>query len=402
MAGDRLALLGAFAFPLAQGSQVFFVEQARALTAAGARPRLLVYGRGQGAQPSDLEVERIARWVSPRAFGSGPSWGKPVADAALLARYLCAVGRERIECTLAHNAEAAYIALAARPFCAVPVIYVAHTILAHELSAYGPPAAAALLDRLGNAIDRTIAQRADGVIALSESARDTLRGCSDTPLALLPPGLDCRPAPVAAVCGSVCARHGPVPDPFMLYSGNRARYQELARLLAAARPLPAGLPPLLIASHGPLPDGASTGAAAVEAIATESVRHVRVTDFEEMRTLCHSARLALLARRRPGGFPIKLLNYMEASRPILAWRSAASGLEHGRSAWLLEDGDGPDALASAIRRLLADRSLCKRLGCAARLQLEQRHGWSALAAATLDFARRCSTTQRPSAPAVRA
>jgi hypothetical protein len=37
----HVALVGAFAFPYPQGSQVFFAQQARALMAAGARVTLV-------------------------------------------------------------------------------------------------------------------------------------------------------------------------------------------------------------------------------------------------------------------------------------------------------------------------------------------------------------------------
>ena len=42
----RLAVLGAFPFPLPQGSQVFMREHTRALIEAGAQTTVLTYGRG--------------------------------------------------------------------------------------------------------------------------------------------------------------------------------------------------------------------------------------------------------------------------------------------------------------------------------------------------------------------
>jgi glycosyltransferase involved in cell wall biosynthesis len=93
----------------------------------------------------------------------------------------------------------------------------------------------------------------------------------------------------------------------------------------------------------------------------------------------------VLPRRRPGGFPIKLLNYMEAARPIVAHREVAFGLEHGVSAWLLAPDAGPDALAAALRALAADPALAARLGAGARANLAARHMWPALARRTLEL-----------------
>ena len=62
----------------------------------------------------------------------------------------------------------------------------------------------------------------------------------------------------------------------------------------------------------------------------------------------------------------------------------ADGLEHDRSAWLLPEEPGGGAMADAIRRLLDDPARSRRLGDAARQQLERRHAWKDIAARTLE------------------
>ncbi|HIF97597.1 MAG TPA: hypothetical protein EYQ54_11315, partial [Myxococcales bacterium] len=93
--GPRVALLGAFAFPYPQGSQIFFAQQARDLGEAGAQPVLLCYGRGVGEAPEAIERIPSPKRLAPRAMGSGPQWGKPVADLALLGTWLRAARRAR-------------------------------------------------------------------------------------------------------------------------------------------------------------------------------------------------------------------------------------------------------------------------------------------------------------------
>ena len=65
----RLALVGAFAFPLPQGSQLFVRDQAQALAAAGADVTLFCYGHGSGEEPPGLRIVRIPHF--PAAFGLG-------------------------------------------------------------------------------------------------------------------------------------------------------------------------------------------------------------------------------------------------------------------------------------------------------------------------------------------
>jgi len=98
----RLLLVGAFAYPHDQGSQVYFQEQAIALRAAGAEIHLQTYGPGKTPRNADGRVEVPASadadrrralagfphtglpgWAAPGSRRSGPHSGKPLADLAL-------------------------------------------------------------------------------------------------------------------------------------------------------------------------------------------------------------------------------------------------------------------------------------------------------------------------------
>lgn len=381
--GGRIAVLAAFPFPYPQGSQVFVADQARALARVGKRPTVFCYGRGSGPAPDDIETVASPAALAPRTMNSGPHWRKPLADAALLATWRRAASRARrsgrpFDWVLAHNAEAAAIALTARESGGAPVIYVAHTLLGHELSAYLPPRLARVADNIGGRIDRAIARRVDGVIALSEEARQALSPHARTEIALIPPGFDPGPPPGPEREAKACARHGLVPGRYTLYSGNVDGYQELDLLASAAARLPASADPLVVASH------ASASARDPEGGAGPW-RRVFVRDFEEMRSLVHAARVLVAPRRRVGGFPVKLLNYMESRRPIVAFPGAAPGLEHGRSAWLVENPRGGDGIAEALTALAADPGLARALGEGARQRLEDRHPWSTIASQTADY-----------------
>jgi glycosyltransferase involved in cell wall biosynthesis len=379
--GPALALIGAFPFPYPQGSQIYMADQARALARSGARPTIFTYGRGQGEAPTDLRLAAVPRWASPTAMRSGPQIGKPLADLALLATWLRA-GRGKFAFALAHNAEAALIALAARGRTGVRVVYVAHTILRHELSAYADPRWQSALDRLGGRIDRLIARRADAIITLGDEPRRELEPLARGPIAVLPPGHDPLPTPAKRVIDEVCARHDLTPQQFILYSGNLDRYQDLDLLVEAANRLPDPAPTVVIATHD-----ASNGIASLASgrATSRRLRVVEVSAFSEMRALIHAAHSLVLTRRRTGGFPIKLLNYMEAARPIVAFADVAPGLRDDESARLLDRDDGADALARILSELWHDPALCTRLGAAARHHLESRHDWNRIAEDTLAF-----------------
>jgi glycosyltransferase involved in cell wall biosynthesis len=73
---------------------------------------------------------------------------------------------------------------------------------------------------------------------------------------------------------------------------------------------------------------------------------------------------------------LKLFDYKSAGLATVA--SGQDGqpatLEHGVTGWIVPPCD-EDALAQALIRLVEDRQLARRIGRAARLDAEQRHGW---------------------------
>jgi mannose-6-phosphate isomerase-like protein (cupin superfamily)/glycosyltransferase involved in cell wall biosynthesis len=387
----RIAVLGAFAFPLARGSQVFARDHARALRAAGAELLFFCYGRGQPGESECFEIERIARWLSPRALGSGPSLGKPLADLALARRFARAHARRGFDVAIAHNAEAAAAALLARARTRVPVIYLAHTLLGSELACYSPPRFARALDALGRGVDGWLARRCDGVIALGEhTARELARlrsgdaggrrGRSD--VVSIAPGLAPRAAPSLAEIERACARHGLERGCYAIYAGNLDAYQNLAELAEVAR------------AHPELPIVAATAEGESARSELAGLRIAR-SSAEEARALCFGAALAVAPRRLRGGFPIKLLNYMEAGLPIVCRAGLADSLVHARSAWLISDTAGPRELGDAMQQLARERTLARELGRGARHALLREHAWPALAARTLSYADRLRRAARP-------
>ncbi|MAI26837.1 MAG: hypothetical protein CMN75_12460 [Spirochaeta sp.] len=380
----RLALIGAFPFPYPQGSQIFARDQARALLARGARPELFSYGCGQGSAPPDLPGHRTPAWSSPRNMRSGPHWSKPLADLALAQTFMKTARNAKLQgdafhCVLAHNAEAAALALAARPWTRVPVIYVVHTILRHELSAYLPESLGGPSNQMGQTVDRWIARHCDGLIALTDEAAQELKPHTHAPLVVIPPGHFEEERPTEEEVSRVCQRHDLDPNRYALYSGNLDRYQDLELLERAARFITNPELPIVVACHDP------QAISLARRSSHPGLRYLGVEDFKEMRFLIHGAESLILPRRRPGGFPIKLLNYMEAGRPIIAFEGIAPTLIRGESGLLLHRDASGRELAEAISRIRKETDLGPRLGQAAKKTLEKEHDWSDIGQRTCEY-----------------
>ena len=380
----RGALVGAFPFPHVQGSQVFVELQARALVREGWQVVVLTYG-GPLPAPDDLDCEGIDPRLVPRDTRSGPRWKKPPADLAL-ARRLVALHREHaFDVVLAHNAEAAAACLLARAVIRVPVVYVAHTLWRCELSSYAPSWLRRPLAGVGARIDRGLARRADAVVALCQEAYDELAPHARGPLTQLPPALDPAPPPGDEARMRACAQAGVEPGTFSLYTGNLDVYQELPRLAEAARQLDPKSHPVVVASHEKQPRTRDHHAA---------LRFVHLPDFKSVRALTFAAGELVLPRTRPGGFPVKLLNYMESARPILAQENLACGLRHDHSAWLLPRDAGPREIAQGLAALRSDAPRAQRLGAHARERLLAHHGSVAAARALMAFVQPLTKAQQ--------
>ncbi len=74
--------------------------------------------------------------------------------------------------------------------------------------------------------------------------------------------------------------------------------------------------------------------------------------------------------------PVKLFEYMAMALPVVAARvgQACEVIEEGRTGWLYTAGDANE-LADVIRRISADRALCRAVGAAARDCVLQQYTW---------------------------
>jgi glycosyltransferase involved in cell wall biosynthesis len=260
-------------------------------------------------------------------------------------------------------------------------VYVAHTLWSEELPAHLPRLPARPLRALGAGLDRALAERADAVIALSHAARLALSARVRGALARIAPGLVREPPPTRSEVAAVCAPHGLRSDGYALYTGNLDAYQELGELDAAAALVPDI--PVVVATHDRRP------------LARKHARVVRVGSADAMRALAFGARVCVVPRRHAGGYPLKLLDAMDAARAIVARAPVADTLVHGESAWLLAPDAGPRELARALARCFEDARLREVLGAGAERALAKHHDWPTLALHTLALVEATRATARP-------
>ena len=301
----KLVFALAAPFPSHQGTQVYVRGLARALQARGHPVTVVAYDLGEG--DPGVPVLRVPVPPGYRRLRSGPDRHKPRIDLRMAAM----LSQLEADVFHAHHVEALVAALLARRH---PLVYHAHTRLGEELPTYLAHfrRSAALM---GRAADGVLPRLANATVAVSPGAARVHErwGCRD--VTVLPPGLDGDDFPPLA------SRRE---ERTLVYAGNSDAYQRLDVLFAAMAHLPGWT--LRVVTHDPsgFPPGTPL--------------HV-ARSWPEARDAIATADVAALPRTLPGGYPMKLLDYLACGLPVVLGRGLAQGLQGEVP---VDDGDPVD------------------------------------------------------------
>lgn len=379
-------MVAACPFPSLRGSQAFIREMSEALAANGHEVHVVTYPSAQHMAPVErMSIHRVPRIPLVRSAPPALGWQKLILDIVLIWVLWRVVRRHRIDVIHAHNVEAPMVSYLVRMLTGTPVIFHAHNALLDELPYYCHRGwSREIARRIGQILDERVAAWSDHTIALSSrlGAYLAVRGAAGK-TSVIPPAV--FPAAVRASrlgrdgrSGASARRSGSRGfDPSVesggisgqpaciAYAGNLDGYQNLECLLEAFERVCAAEPRsrLVLLLH-PAADARIVNR--VRELATHPGVSVRITGThgavaKELR----KADALVCPRTSWSGFPIKILNYMAAGRPIIQARSSASALTDGVSGLLFDDGD-PGALAKSILRLVRDPALGERLGRTSR------------------------------------
>ncbi len=345
----RILFVGPFPWPSHQGSQAYLASQASALANRGHEVHLAVYGTGSGSGsgrgPEGVTVHRSRAIPGGDFTRSGLHPSRPLHDALLARRVRQLVWRLRPDVVHAHNVEGPLVSWSAR-LVGVPVVYDLHTRMAEELPDHLPRWPQPIVSAAGAFVDRLAMRGSDAGCAISERAETAFREAG-LPCVRVGPSVD--PEELAAREGSaerIQARFGP--GPWVVYTGNLDRYQNVPALFEA-------LPHLR--GHGRLL--IVTGATPERVPDDPDIAVWRSTDFRDAIDALAVARVAVIPRVRCAGFPIKLLNQLGMGVPTVMLDSAAVDLpgvvpttqdQIGPTlTGLLQDPDRAEALGRAGR-----------------------------------------------------
>lgn len=374
----NIAMVAACPFPTSQGSQVLIRELSETLARRGHRVHVVTYHFGEDQDCRGVKIHRIPQIFPYRKFRSGPEIRKPILDL-LLARKLDQVVREeKIQIIHAHNYEAPLAAVPARALRKVPLVYHSHNTMSDEFYTYFRlkfPQFLALF--AAHIMDKTIPRQADFIIAVNRKVADFLiqRGVPPYKIKYIPPGIEFGPLPQPNPALRRVLNLGD--GPLILYVGNLDGYQRLDLLIRALR--------ITFASHPDAKFVLLTGSDVrpFRRVLLDSGLDDRTVIFErlsfqQIKEICALGTIAVNTRISWSGFPIKLLNYMAAGLPVVAFSGSAAPVEHGVTGILVPPQD-IEAFAAAMLKLLDDQDLCSRMGIEARKIAQRDYSWDEIA-----------------------
>jgi len=375
--GLRIALVAACPFTASRGTPIRIHRMAEALAHRGHEVHVVTYHLGEPPVDPPFEVHRIKPLRFYKKISPGPSYRKLLQVDRHLARLLASVlSSNEIDLIHAHHYEGLIVALRSRRR-GVPIIYDAHTTLHSELPYYRMGLPRWLKLGVGAVLDRYLPRTAHHTIAVTEKIREKLldiEAVKPDRVSVISNGVE----PELFVERTDRSPERTAKQNTILFAGNLAAYQGIDLLLEAFAELRAQRSDtrLVIASLSSFEECEFLA----DSLGVRDAVDFIPTGLPQLPAVLARADVAVSPRVDCTGIPQKLLNYMAAGLPVVAFEGSAATIRHGETGLRVPNGD-TQALARAIELAIDDRELATRLGQAAQQEMRAERTWAVCAQA---------------------
>ncbi len=356
-------------FPANQGTAAAVRELINALVKRGHEIHIVTYYNGEDTTIPDVYIHRIPSLGGRRDESFvGFTKKRPLLDLALAFKTLQVARKVRPHVIHAHHHEGVLAAFPSRFITRIPVVYHCVASMEEELPLFIRPRF--LIRRLGRFLDAFIPHLADCCGVASPDLINTIcrDGFSHKSVFDLPTIVDTSKFNEIDGMG-FREMYGITNNPVVLYTGTIDEFQGIDNLLKSMAIVIREIPSAKLIMAVSISNGVQVKK--YEALAEEiglknNVLFLEGVPFNELPHLLAASDVAVMPRGRCAGFPVKLLNYMAAGKPIAAMRGTAKILEDGKNGLI---ADTPEELGEKILILLKNKDLSQRLGRAGKLEL---------------------------------
>jgi glycosyltransferase involved in cell wall biosynthesis len=344
---------------------------------------IVTYSFGDDLPVGGAKLHRIPHWGKARSKYVGPSKEKPFLDALMVAELLKVIRREKIDIIHAHNYEGALVGIAAKLVTGKPLIYNAVNLMSDELHTYGFIKPEFLAKGIARALDWFVPILPDHILTLTPELNDALikKGVKPERLTIVPCGV--KPEMFDNADPTKFRRQYPVEGrKVVMYTGINSAFQRVDYLLRAFTVVLKEEPNSVLMVVSPMerhqePDLIVNQQLAEQLGISKNVIWVGPHTLDDLPHYLALADVTVVPRPECPGHPIKLLNYMMASRPIVCFQGAAKGIEHMRDALIVPDHNWQQ-MGKDIVTLIRDREVAARLGARAKETVLENFDWRIL------------------------
>ncbi len=363
----KLVHVVAMPFPANQGTAATIRELIYALYKRGHEIHVVTYYEGQDIALPEIQVHRNPRFVkrSDRLF-VGFDKTRPFSDLILMFKALQVVLKVRPDIIHAHHHEGAVAAFPYRLITRIPMVYHCMASMEEELPLYIKPKF--ITSKLGRFLDGFIPRLSNYSVAVSEDLADNIRKSGFPKVSYLPMIVD-----TSTIIGGngtkFRERYNLNGNPVVLYTGVVDEFQGIDNLLKSMTIVAREMPSAKLILAASIPNEIQFNkhvALAQELGLMNSIVFLESFPFHELIHLIAASDVTAIPRGECAGFPMKLLNYMAAGKPVAAMRGSAKILEDGKNGLV---ADTWEELGEKILLLLKNKELSRKLGEAGRLEL---------------------------------
>lgn len=359
-----IAMVAACPFPVNHGTPAAIREMSLALAQRDHDVHVVTYPIKQDIYIEGLTVHRIGKMLSSRKVQVGPTIYKPLLDLLLILKLITVIRRHKIDIIHGHNVEGTLAGFFAGLITGKPVVYNAVNMMSDELPSYNFIRPKFVAQFLAKCIDHWVPRTGDFIITVSRELQQMIEksGIPSEKIGYIPPGINLDLF-LKGNPDRIRQQYGLGMRPVILYTGTLNRFQRIDYLLRAMQLVAAQNKEAMLLIAGNIIDPKDLKRQkklAAELRIEDRIIFTQEHTLGELPDYLAAADVTVIPRPSCPGFPIKLLNYIAARKPVVTFEGSAKGLENAVHAMVISDGNWK-SFGEAILSVLAEPELSGKL-----------------------------------------